>query len=352
MFEYGTPGDITEVSPSYGQFKTEVTVSGSNLRGYGQAVDEVWLAGVRATIETETDTEIQIVVTASEAKVGDVKLVANSGAIVTEPQGWTYRTKGEVTKIEPTSGQISTEVTISGTSLLGHGKKVTEVKLAGYVAKIEFQSDTKLIVIAAPGSSQQSEGPVVLTVDTGAIVTTDSIEFTYLQPSVIGTVTPNKGRAGSRVTIFGSSMCGGGTKIVEVKLATVVAKLIDVTECGRIVVEATDYGISTTGDVLLVSDSGAQTLSENGWTYIAEGKIEDVQPKAGQSGVDVTITGSSLFGGGGGVKSVTLAGVKAFLLSDTDSEVVVRAFDGPTDGDTGDILITGDSGVLLRLIGG
>ena len=49
--------------------------------------------------------------------------------------------------------------------------------------------------------------------------------------------------------------------------------------------------------------------SANGWTYIASGKISKVTPAAGQKDTKVTITGSSLLGGGKGVANVKLASV-------------------------------------------
>ena len=77
-----------------------------------------------------------------------------------------------------------------------------------------------------------------------------------------------------------------------------------------------------------------------------------MQPSAGQGGTLITLTGERMLGGATGVSSVSLADVPAFVESATDTEIVIRAFDGPADGAVGDIVIVGLSGVTVRKING
>ena len=140
--------------------------------------------------------------------------------------------------------------------------------------------------------------------------------------------------------------------MTEVTLAGVDAELADVSECGLIEVIAQEYGAEVTGDVRTVSDSGAITVKENAWSYIAAGTNTAVAPAAGQDGTFITIDGESLFGGGNSVKAVTLAGVSGFVEEQSDTQLIVRAFPGPSDGEVGDIVITGSSGVTVRLVDG
>jgi hypothetical protein len=103
------------------------------------------------------------------AGVGDVVLVADSGAVVTLVEGWTYVEAGEITKVEPASGQIGTRVTIYGSNLLAGGDDIDSVKLAGTeVSKIVSATDDMVEVVAA--ASLSAEGEVVLVADTGAVV--------------------------------------------------------------------------------------------------------------------------------------------------------------------------------------
>ena len=352
MFQYGAPGVIQAITPSSGQYKTVTTIVGNNLRGYGQSVDEVTLAGVGANIESQTDSEVVVTAAANPASVGDVQLVANTGAKVTLQSGWSYETKGEVASVQPTSGQYGTEVTISGSSLQGHGGEVVQVTLGGYpVQQIVSETDTVVVVEAAAGPAEETAGAVVLTADTGAIVTTASVEFTYLRPAEILNVNPNEGRVGSRVTIVGAGLCGGGAEVVLVTLATVPATLVDVSSCNRLIVEASDYGASVTGVVALESNTGAKTSVANAWSYIAAGEITSVSPTAGQGNTLVTIVGTSLYGGGETVTTVTFAGVPAFITdAGTETQIIVRTLDGPGAGGVGDVLVTGSSGVLVRAV--
>ena len=66
------------------------------------------------------------------------------------------------------------------------------------------------------------------------------------------------------------------------------------------------------------------TLTD-GWEFLAVGVISTITPGVGQLNTAVTIAGARLFGGGDGVKTVTLAGLTAKVRSAIDSEIVVVA---------------------------
>ena len=117
-FTYKAEGDITSVSPSSGQSNTVVQINGTNLFGHGGSVS-VSLAGVPVkSTSLATTTQIVVVANASDAQTGDVLIVADTGATVTESDGWKQLEEGVVTAVEPSSGHGSTEVAILGARLL------------------------------------------------------------------------------------------------------------------------------------------------------------------------------------------------------------------------------------------
>jgi hypothetical protein len=139
--------------------------------GGGSDVATVTLGGVEAAVSAGASaTSIEVTAASPDtAGVGDVVLVADSGAVVTLVEGWTYVEAGEITKVEPASGQIGTRVTIYGSNLLAGGDDIDSVKLAGTeVSKIVSATDDMVEVVAA--ASLSAEGEVVLVADTGAVV--------------------------------------------------------------------------------------------------------------------------------------------------------------------------------------
>merc|ERR1712107_401074 len=80
-----------------------------------------------------------------------------------------------------------------------------------------------------------------------------------------------------------------------------------------------------TGNVVLRADTGATVTAEGKWHYRSPGVIDVIRPDSGVRGTHVTLQGNGLLGGGTSVASVTLAGVSAAVVSETDSEIVVEA---------------------------
>ncbi|PHR02316.1 MAG: hypothetical protein COB29_14000, partial [Sulfitobacter sp.] len=353
FWSYQEEGVVDTIVPWYGQLGTAVVISGSNLLGGGSELVSVRLAGVEATLNSVSSNSVATVVaSASPATVDTVVLTADTGAVVTSTGNWIYRTAGNVTSVFPTSGQYGTRVTIEGTNLQAHGSTLDTISLAGIVVEEVFsQNDTHLVVRANHGPVEGGEGDIELTADSGGIITSTEVGWRYLRPASIQTVTPSSGRVGAVVTIFGVELCGGGDSIAQVELAGLVATPVDL-QCGFVVVTANDYGANITGDVVVTSDTGAETRSVDAWTYIVEGEITSIEPSAGQEDTIITLTGTRLLGGGDSASSVTLADVDAFVISSNDTQIVLRSFEGPTLGGSGDVVVTGNTGVKVRLVDG
>jgi hypothetical protein len=88
-------------------------------------------------------------------------------------------TQQKIESIAPAKGQLKTVVTIKGTNLLGGGAKVKSVSLAGEApASIVSQSNTAIVVTLADIGAKK--GAVVITADTGAVVSSAGDSFEYL----------------------------------------------------------------------------------------------------------------------------------------------------------------------------
>merc|ERR1711881_286588 len=130
---------------------------------------------------------------------------------------------GNITSIAPTTGQSGTLVTIDGEGLYNGASAITSVTLCGVNAQILNESDTSVVVVVSAGPLRELVGDVVLTANSGAEITlTDG--FKYLDAPAIFQVSPESGRGGASVTIFGS-LCGGGSDISEVYLAGQKARI-------------------------------------------------------------------------------------------------------------------------------
>ena len=353
LFTYKTPSKISAIKPAVGQLGTSVTISGTTMRANANSVDSVTLAGVSATITKQSDDTVVVVAQKNDAKTGDVVVVADSGASVTETNGFTYKAQGSVSSVAPVEGQTGTIVVIKGTSLRGQGSKVASVTLGKVAASIKSETDGQVVVAAGSGPADKTTDlDVVLVADTGAQVT-KAKGWTYLLPGVIKLVKPNKGQTDTKIDITGERLCGGGLKITKVTLCGKEARIVD-PNCNLVQVRANELGTQTTGAVVLVSDTGSVVTLDKAFTYVGAGSIAKVTPSKGQGTTSVTITGTSLLGGGSKATKVTLAGVTAQIEGDAtdNTKLVVRANAGPVALNqlVGDVVVTSDVDVSITAV--
>jgi len=347
---YLTRGIISAVSPTSGQYGTRVTIDGSNLRGGSTSVATVTLAGVPATVTSETNTQVIVTAANSSAQVGPVVVTSVSGASNVAATTWAYMPIGTITSFSPSSGQVGTFVTIVGTNLQAYGSAVSTVTLAGQGAQIVSQNNSIIVVRAAAGTPGQ--GVIRLVANSGAEITS-ATPWQYIAVGVVLSVNPSSGQAGASVVIAGSNLCGGGTNISSVTVQTFNATITRVPTCQHVEIVIPDLGTSGAGDIVLTSNTGAQVTVTNGWTNFASGFIATVAPEAGQSGQLVTISGERLFGGASSPQLVSLAGVVATIVTVfNDSMLTVRANVGPVSVglNLGHVEITMASGVVIRKV--
>lgn len=379
-FTYLPEGVIYSVSPSRGQRGTNVLLQGDNLLGGGSTISSAIIelsdgSEVDVNVDSSTDNEVGITILENPTGVdfpidGDIILTADTGAIIQRLNAFTFVTPGEIDSFLPTNGQVGTYVTISGTNLLqGMSLSSSEltVTVAGTQATVqpdEFVSgfptppplsDTHITVRLQSPSDPTPQGPVEIVLPTGATVTSTE-GFLYTAAGSIDTVSPSSGTEGTRVTISGSNLRGGGSSLLQVLLGGVPAN-IDTDSDEMVVVTAQEGGDLGSGagptdmDVEIITDTGAVIAGEGLWTYESPGHITGVTPTIGQQGVVVTITGESFLGSDPDnvIEGCVLAGVPGEVVSSSDEEVKCRAsYSATTELLTGVVHIAAQSGTGVQ----
>ena len=279
---------------------------------------------------------------------GAGRLDSTTGAFFTVDYAFEYVDACGIDSVTPSSGQYKTAIDIAGSGLLGGGDSIDSITLADVdVLSIASESDSLIQVVA--DMSGAATGDIIITANTGA-VTTRVDGWGYVAVGAISGASPNSGQVGTEVTIGGPGPMNGGKTIASVLLGgTEVCQIVSYYDAAvEVVVAAADA--SEDSDIVMYADTDAAISQAGGWTYNEEGEISSVDPGNGQGGTLVQIDGERLRGGGGAVVTVTLAGVEAELLTETDTKVEVQAAIG--DAAAGHIVLTSDSGALVTLENG
>jgi hypothetical protein len=100
----------------------------------------------------------------------------------------------------------------------------------------------------------------------------------------------------------------------------------------------------------VVADTGAFVGETESFTYQPEGRIDSVSPAQGQDGTKVIIEGLNLRAHGKHVVNVTLAGVYASIVAESNTKVAVIAMHG--NAQVGDVVLTANTGATVTLVDG
>ena len=107
------PGEVEAINPFFGTFGTRVTITGSNLLGYGIALTHATVDGVNATILNATDAQVTLAIPSlSSTGLVNLALFSVTSAEVTAERMFEYRRRGEVAAVSPRSGQFGTYGTL------------------------------------------------------------------------------------------------------------------------------------------------------------------------------------------------------------------------------------------------
>jgi hypothetical protein len=351
-WEYLEPGVIELVQPVFGQFGTRITLTGTNLLGYGSSLREARVDGVTAVIVSQTNNEVVIEAPDIET-LGRVSIVleANNRALVRLDDAFEFRERGVVLDLDPPSGQNGTFVSISGSNLFGHATSINSITFGGVEADIDStNSNNSVIRVRVQPNDVTVDTPVrvVITAGTMARVSTSGEDWTYLVPGAVSGVEPDTGQTGTVVTITGTNLLGGGRSVQSILLDGVSATVTEATPTS-ITVSMDDLSQQIEfyrGTVHIVANTGAVVVG-GAYNHRESGEITNFVPTMGQEGTRITITGTNLPGYGARVTEVMIAGVRGEIVEQISTSLVVVRAGAAASGTVGQISLTSDTGAFI-----
>ena len=102
-------GMISEITPSFGQYGTRITIQGTNLLAYGE-LTHVTVDGVNATILDGASNSVVRIIAPNITAITfvDIMVYSDTGATIRGPLIFEYREAGVVTDVSPSEGQNGT----------------------------------------------------------------------------------------------------------------------------------------------------------------------------------------------------------------------------------------------------
>ena len=328
-WSYQPPVVINMIRPGLqGYFNTSIVLEGRNFQAGTVAVAFVTLAGIRTTIESQSNSQIRVRIaelrnTSSGPIVGPIVIISSQGATFILSNNFSY-VQVSIDGVDPQMGQRGTRVTVSGLGVLLGATNVSTFWLGNVEATVVGLNDTSITVSAAAFPMQTNLSDVTYIMNTGAAVTIPN-SWRYITPGEILSVTPTEGNMGTLVTITGNNLFGGGGQAETVILNSVPATEIVVNFDNLIQVLAGPSTIMLApGNVQVISDTGAVTESTGAsvvFTYLEPGRITALTPDEGQNGTRVQVRGMYLHSGER-IRRVLLAGVEAEIVSINENDGV------------------------------
>jgi len=318
-FTVTSPGpSIFGLNPTSGPVGTSITITGANY-GATQGTSTVTFNGTNAAPTSWSDASI-VVPVPSGATSGNVVVTVSS--VASNGVAFAVLPAPSITSLSPTSGQVGTPVTISGTNF-GSTQGTGQVTFNGISAAPTSWSATS-IVVPVPTTST---GNVVVSVNG---VASSGASFTVLPPS-IATVNPTSGPVGASITVTGAGF-GSTQGSSTVAFSGVLA--FPTSWSATSIVVPVPAG-ATTGNVV-VTVAGMASNGVNFTVPPPPPSISSLSPSAGAIGSSVTIFGAN-FGASQGTSTVTFNGVSSAPTSWGASSVIAPV---PVGAATGSVIVT------------
>ena len=107
---YLAPGEITGISPSFGQFRTRIEINGTNLLGYGSSLLNATIEDVNAIIVSNATSQVVLLAPdlGPNQQNATIILFSDSGAVIIGENLFDYREQGVVLNTDPSQGQNGT----------------------------------------------------------------------------------------------------------------------------------------------------------------------------------------------------------------------------------------------------
>ena len=251
--------------------------------------------------------------------------------------------------VSPSVGQRGTRVDIQGSGLLEVyiNAEVNRVLLGSNEADIVRTSSSEMVIqVRARSGSYMENGSVTINTTQlfdnrlydGPYIYIEN-SWTQLSDGSITRIVPQAAQEGSEILVCGARILGGGNTISSVQLDSVSfpllaslpgPHLLNITEpeCLQVQVGSGTGATTTTGRINVTSDTGAFVESTENFTIA---RIDSITPSIGQPGTIVTVRGQGLLSGTNPTSVLAyLSDVSAYVISFSDTEIVLRARDPPT----------------------
>jgi RHS repeat-associated protein len=191
----GTTPFVTGVSPSLGPIGTSVTIEGSSF-GSTQGTSTVTFNGATASITSWSNNQIVATVpTNAPSGTGPVTVTVNS---ISGPSDVPFTViNPQISTLSPPAAQPGATVVLSGIGF-GASQASSTVLFNGVSAGVSAWSDTS---ITASVPLNVTTGPVTVVEDG---VTSNSVQFSVLEPLSITGISTNLGAPGDTITITGT----------------------------------------------------------------------------------------------------------------------------------------------------
>jgi IPT/TIG domain len=311
---------ISSLNPTSGPVGTSVTITGTNFGGT-QGTSTVTFSGTTASPTSWSATSITVPAPNS-LTTNTYGVVATVGGFASNTVSFTVAPA--ITSLNPTSGPISTPVTITGTSF-GSAQGVSTVTFNGVAGTPTSWSNTSLVVPVPNGATT---GNVVVTVGTAS--PSNGVLFNVTNPGPsITSLNPTSAPVGASVTITGANYgATQGTSTVTFNGTPASPASWSATS----IVVPVPIGAATGSVVVTVG-----SVASNSVFFTVSPHITSLNPSSGTVGTSVTINGTN-FGATKGFSSVSFNGTPTSPTSWSDTSVVAPVPSGAITG--GNVVVT------------
>lgn len=125
---------------------------------------------------------------------------------------------------------------------------------------------------------------------------------------------PSIGHIGTLVELRGTGFLGGGSSISSLRFDDDQFGTVEFGNDTYILARIPAAASPEIVDISIVSNSGALTIADDAFTYIAPGRVTDIFPPGGTLGSSVTLSGVGLRGGGSEIVAVEIGGTPVFAV--------------------------------------
>jgi YD repeat-containing protein len=187
---------ISLLSPTAGGIGSSVTISGSSFGSIQGSSTLSFNGTLASTISSWSDNQI-VASVPNGATTGPVSLAVNSIQNTCSGDCQFTVINPVISALTPPAAQVGGTVTISGSGF-GSSQGSSLLQFSGTSASVTSWTNTSITAVVPSGATS---GPVTV-VDSG--ITSNSAQFTVLEPLSITSISPAIGPVGSSVTITGA----------------------------------------------------------------------------------------------------------------------------------------------------